>query len=117
MTTNSRKNRRVKTAISCIFGTTPDTPRSGTVTSLSVSGCFVKTKTWASNSAEMHIRLWLPAERWLPLHGTVLYHLDHIGFGLLFTDVSPDDESILNMLVERSTKGEPSAVDEESFPA
>jgi hypothetical protein len=115
MTTNFRNNQRVKTKLDCIFGVTEDTPRSGTVTSLSLAGCFVKTKVWATNAPNMHIRLWLESERgWLRLQGAVLYHLDHIGFGLLFRDLSPRDENILKMLVEQSGKPAPVSVDEES---
>lgn len=114
MTINSRNNQRVKTKLDCIFGVTEDTPRSGTVTSLSLAGCFVKTKVWATNAPNMHIRLWLESKHdWLRLQGAVLYHLDHIGFGLLFRDLSPADESILQMLVEQSAKPEKAAMDEE----
>jgi hypothetical protein len=117
VTAKSRNNQRVKTKLDCIFGVTEDTPRSGTVTSLSMAGCFVKTKVWATNAPNMHIRLWLESERdWLRLQGAVLYHLDHIGFGLLFRDLSTTDESILQMLVEQSVKPETATVDEEIQP-
>jgi hypothetical protein len=115
MTSNLRNNNRVKTKLDCIFGVTEDTPRSGTVTSLSLAGCFVKTKVWATNAPRMHIRLWLETKRdWLRLQGTVLYHLDHIGFGLLFKDLSSEDESILKTLVEQSLKPAPETTDEEN---
>src|SRR4051812_17683838 len=112
MITNARKNQRVKTSISCIFGVTPDTPRSGTVTSLSTSGCFVKTKVWSTNTPTMHIRLWLPTERWLRLQGTVLYHLDHIGFGLHFTGITPEDETIISTLIEQTPQQGPPTDDD-----
>jgi hypothetical protein len=102
MTPNIRQNARVRVSISCIFGVTPDTPRSGTVTSISVLGCFVKTKGWASKGQKMHLRLWLPDNCWLRLQGTVLYHLESIGFGLIFNEVSSDDESMLESLVRKA---------------
>jgi hypothetical protein len=116
MTFNSRKNQRIKTSISCIFGMTPDTPRSGTVTSLSLSGCFVKTKVWSTNAPKMHVRLWMPTERWLPLQGTVLYHLDQIGFGLRFTDLTPEDETDLLTLIEKTEDADPPLLTEELQP-
>jgi hypothetical protein len=109
----SRKNQRIKTSISCIFGVTPDTPRSGTVTSLSLSGCFVKTKVWSTNAPKMHVRLWLPVERWLPLQGIVLYHLDQIGFSLRFTDLTPEDETNLWTLIEKTIDSAPPVQTEE----
>ena len=99
MTSDVRKTKRVKISLSCIFGVTQDTPRSGTVTSISGSGCFVKTKGWASKDQQMHLRLWLPAGGWLRLQGIVLYHLEGIGFGLLFDDLGPEDASALKSLI------------------
>jgi hypothetical protein len=84
------------------------------VTSLSIAGCFVKTKVWATNTPSMHIRLWLESKRdWLRLQGKVLYHLDHIGFGLLFKDLSPDDEIILQTLIEQSSGQAPAPAGED----
>src|SRR3954469_22031705 len=99
MAPDSRKTTRVKTTMSCIFGVTQDTPRSGTVTSISLSGCFVKTKGWATKGQKLYFRLWLPEGRWLPLQGTVLYHLETIGFGLSFEESTPEGEETLKTLV------------------
>lgn len=101
MTTDSRNNSRIKTNIDCIFGTTPEAKRNGLVTSLSVAGCFVKTSIWAMDVPKMYIRLWTDSKGWLPLQGTVRYHLEAIGFGLIFEDLSPEDESAITDLIER----------------
>jgi hypothetical protein len=104
MSNNSRTNSRVKTNIDCIFGVTPETTRTGKITSLSVAGCFVKTTIWATDVPIIYIRLWLESQRWLPLQGSVLYHLDKIGFGLRFSNLTPQDESALKELIEQSAK-------------
>jgi hypothetical protein len=101
MSTNLRNNSRVKTNIDCIFGVTPEATRSGKVTSLSVGGCFVKTTIWATDVPKMYIRLWLDSQGWLRLQGRVLYHLEKIGFGLHFTDLTSQDESVLKELMEQ----------------
>ena len=101
-TQNTGGNTRVKTSLPCTFGPSPAAPRNGTVTSLSISGCFVKTKVWITKGQKMYLRLWLPEERWLRLQGEILYHLEEIGFGILFTDVGAEDESILRELVGRA---------------
>jgi hypothetical protein len=102
-TQDARRVSRIQTSLSCTFGTSEDTPRSGTVTSLSVRGCFVKTTAWANDGMEMYVKLWLLAERrWLVLRSTVLYHLENIGFGLGFTDVTADDAQALSALIREN---------------
>lgn len=107
MISDSRQNLRVKTSISCTYGPNQDTPRSGMVTSLSVSGCFVKTKGWVTKGDKIYFRLWLPEGGWLPLQGTVHYHLEAIGFGLLFTELDSNGEDKLKMLVSQGETSKP----------
>jgi PilZ domain len=116
MSTNLRNNSRVKTNIDCIFGVTPEATRSGKVTSLSVAGCFVKTTIWATDVPTIYIRLWLNSQRWLRLQGSVLYHLEKIGFGLRFADLTPQDESALIELIEQSAKPASSGVNGDEPP-
>jgi hypothetical protein len=112
MSTNIRSNSRVKTNIDCIFGVTPEATRSGKVTSLSTAGCFVKTTIWATDIPTMYIRLWLDSQGWLRLQGSVLYHLEKIGFGLRFTGLTPQEESILKELIEQCVRQAPSGDEE-----
>lgn len=115
MTQNARQNLRVRTSLDCIFGPTTDTPRSGTVTSLSFLGCFIKTKGWATKDQKIFLRLWLPEERWLRLQGVVIYHLESIGFGLTFTELGEEEESALTLLVSQAATLKTSAVEEEDL--
>ena len=49
----------------------------------------------------MYIRLWIGSQGWLPLQGTVRYHMEKIGFGLVFEDLNPEDESAIKELIEQ----------------
>jgi hypothetical protein len=98
--TDKRHNSRAKVSFSCTFGPTEDTPRSGTVTSLSTSGCFVKTRAWAEKGAKMYVKIWLPERSWLTLRSTVLYHMEQIGLGLGFDELLPEDEQMLRTLID-----------------
>lgn len=110
-TEDARRNTRIQTSISCTFGTSEDTPRSGTVTSLSHHGCFVKTTAWANEGQEMFVKLWLPPlRRWLVLRSTVLYRLENIGFGVRFKEVGDEDAQALAALIGE-TSGQPARHD------
>ena len=115
MTPEQRTNTRVILSMSCNFGPNKDTPRSGTVTSISVLGCFVKTKGWATKGQIMHLRLWLPEGQWLKLKGTVIYHMERIGFGLTFDELNSDDEMKIKEVVSQAkaessnSSGQPSS--------
>ena len=50
----------------------------------------------------MYLRLWLPEERWLRLQGEIIYHLESIGFGIIFSEVGAEDETILKDLVGKA---------------
>ena len=97
MNTQSKKGQdgREKVSLPCSFGMSDDAPRKGTVTSLSVKRCFVKTKAWAKDGMELHVKLWLPEERWLPLRATVLYCMEKVGFELLFDNPTPGETEAL----------------------
>jgi hypothetical protein len=79
-----------------------------------MAGCFVKTTIWATDVPKIYIRLWLNSQRWLPLQGSVLYHLEKIGFGLHFEDLTPQDEIALKELIEQNSR--PASSDEDEHP-
>lgn len=95
-----RETRRIKTKLSCNWGVTEDCPRSGTITSLSVQGCFVQTKAAVNEDQPLFLNCWLPSQRWLPLRGRIVYHLPRVGFGLIFTDLSDNDQEMVNLLLD-----------------
>ena len=96
-----RKKTRFLSELSCAFGPTPDTPRSGTITSIGLKECFVKTKAIVIEGQSLHVRVWTPENRWLRLSGRVKYHMERVGFGVVFQDLSEDQLSDLSRLVEQ----------------
>lgn len=114
MTIERRQQSRIRVTISCIFGFTQETPRTGKVTSLSVRGCFVNTKALVIKGQVIYLRLWLPehlwlsGNRWLSLQGEVSYHMENVGFGLYFADLPKEIEAQLQSLMEWAKHGQSS---------
>ena len=97
---DSRKKTRFLSELSCAFGPTPDAPRSGTITSIGLRECFVKTKAIVIEGQSIFVRVWLPENRWLRLSGRVKYHMERVGFGVVFQELAEDQLSDLSRLVE-----------------
>ena len=98
---DARKKTRVLSELSCAFGPTPDTPRSGTITSIGLRECFVKTKAIVIEGQSLHVRVWTPENCWLRLSGRVKYHMERVGFGVVFHELSEDQLTELSRLVEQ----------------
>ena len=98
---DARKKTRFLSELSCAFGPTPDTPRSGTITSIGLRECFVKTKAIVIEGQSLHVRVWTPENCWLRLSGRVKYHMDRVGFGVVFQDLSEAQLAELSRLVEQ----------------
>jgi len=98
------KKARPRAGISCTFGPTEDTPRSASVTSLSERGCFVKTKAHVAKGQRLHLKLWLPEWRWLPLSCEVIYHLEQVGFGVGFCQLTPEQEQAIRRTIEAAER-------------
>ena len=84
---DTRKKTRFLSELSCAFGPTPDTPRSGTITSIGLKECFVKTKAIVIEGQSLHVRVWTPENCWLRLSGRVKYHMERVGFGVVFHEL------------------------------
>jgi hypothetical protein len=97
---NGKQQTRFLADLSCAFGPTPDTPRSGTITSIGPRECFVKTKAIVMEGQVLHVRVWMPENRWLRLGGKVKYHMDRVGFGVIFHDLTEEQSADLARLVE-----------------
>ena len=98
---DARKKTRFLSELSCAFGPTPDAPRSGTVTSIGLKECFVKTKAIVIEGQNLHVRVWTPENCWLRLSGRVKYHMERVGFGVVFQDLTEEQLAELSRLVEQ----------------
>ena len=96
---NGKQQKRFLADLSCAFGPTPDAPRGGTITSLGPRECFVKTKAIVIEGQVLHVRVWMPENRWLRLSGKVKYHMDRVGFGVIFHDLTDEQSADLARLV------------------
>ena len=95
-----KRKTRFLTDLSCAFGSTPDAPRSGTITSIGHKECFIKTKAIVIKGQDLFVRVWVPENRWLRLSGKVKYHRDRVGFGVVFHGLSEEQLSDLAGLIE-----------------
>ena len=98
---DARKKTRFLSELSCAFGPTPDTPRSGTITSIGLKECFVKTKAIVIEGQTLHVRVWTPENCWLRLSGRVKYHMERVGFGVVFHELTEEQLVALSHLVEQ----------------
>ena len=84
----------------CYWGPTEACPRNGKITTLSVEGCFIKTKAETNDGLIMFLNCWLPTGRWMMLRGKVNYRMPKVGFGLSFLDLTGTEREMLSMLLE-----------------
>jgi len=97
---NLKNQTRFLVDLPCAFGATINTPRNGTITSIGLKGCFVKTKAAVAQEQAIFVRVWMPDERWLRLSGKVKYHMERVGFSLIFSELAEDDVANLAALIE-----------------
>lgn len=96
-----QRAERVKTDLHCSWGLTDACPRNGKITSLSLRGCFVKTTALTTDGQTIFVNCWLPSRRWELLQGTVIYHIEKVGFGLAFSDLNDQQKEVITSLMER----------------
>ena len=97
---NGKQQTRFLADLSCAFGPTPDAPRSGTITSIGLKECFVKTKAIVTPGQEIFVRVWMPEKCWLRLSGRVKYHMERVGFGVIFDELSDERAGDLASLID-----------------
>jgi hypothetical protein len=67
---------------------------------ISLSGCFVNTSLRAELAEVASLEIQLPSGEWLPLKGEVTSYQPGIGFGVLFSLLTDDQEDALKKLLE-----------------
>ena len=107
MFVEKREVERVKTSLPINWGDTKMCILSGEVTSLSVKGCFVKTEFEAFAPQLIFINYQLKNSKWILLEGEIIYHLEKIGFGVRFKDLTYEHNLILRRLVETAKQATP----------
>ena len=66
---------------------------------LSLGGCFVNTTGRVDPGDVVSLEIKLPSGEWLPLRGEVVSYQQGIGFGVLFSFLTDEEEQALREIV------------------
>ncbi len=66
---------------------------------LSVSGCFVNTRGPVSLGEIVSVDIELPSTEWIQLRGEIAFVQSGIGFGMVFSFLTDDEQRTLQQLV------------------
>jgi len=98
MTDNRRTDERMSTNLSARWGgLTGD--HEGRIEDLSLGGCFVNTGGRTDVGEIVGVEIKLPSGEWLALRGEVTSSQPGIGFGLLFSFLTDEEEQTLRELL------------------
>jgi hypothetical protein len=98
MTNNRRSDERVSTNLPAKWsGVTGD--HEGRIEDLSLGGCFVNTTARADVGEVVSLEIKLPSGEWLDLRGEVTSYQIGIGFGLLFSFLTDEEEQAVRELI------------------
>jgi hypothetical protein len=98
MTENRRRDERVATNLRAKWGgLTGD--HEARIEDLSLGGCFVNTTGRVDVGEIVGVEIKLPSGEWLKLRGEVTSYQLGIGFGLLFSFLTEDEEQALREFI------------------
>ena len=94
MTDNRRSDERVSTNLTAKWGGLGG-DHEGRIEDLSLGGCFVNTVGRVDVGEIVGVEIKLPSGEWLQLRGEVTSYQVGIGFGLVFSFLTEDEEQAL----------------------
>ena len=98
MAENRRRDERIATNLTAKWGgLTGD--HEGRIEDLSLGGCFVNTTGRVDVGEIVGVEIKLPSGEWLQLRGEVASYQIGVGFGLLFTFLTADEEQSLREFI------------------
>lgn len=74
--------------------------RTGTLSDLSISGCFILTSDDVQPDELIRLEFQLPTKRWIAVWGIVVYQIPEMGFALRFTGADETEQKMLELLLE-----------------
>lgn len=98
MPDNRRSDERVSTNLQAKWDGVSGN-HEGRVEDLSLGGCFVNTAGRVDVGEVVGVEIKLPSGEWLQLRGEVASYQTGIGFGVLFTFLTDDEEQALRELI------------------
>ncbi len=98
MTENRRSDERIATNLSARWGGLVG-DHEGRIEDLSLGGCFVNTVGRVDVGEIVGVEIKLPSGEWLQLRGEVASYQIGIGFGLMFSFLTEDEEQALREFI------------------
>lgn len=98
MTNNRRTDERVSTNLAVRWDGQSGR-HEARIEDVSVGGCFVNTTGRVDLGEVVSLSVRLPSGEWLPLRGEVVSYQQGIGFGLLFSFLTDEEEQALRELI------------------
>lgn len=95
-----RRHPRVRATIPIDWGLTPQCLKHDRITSFSIGGCFIQTREAARPLTIVYIRFFLSPEGERIIRGEVRYHLDEVGLGVEFINLTESDKQNFQALVD-----------------
>jgi hypothetical protein len=95
-----RRAERVRVNLDVVFADQFRQHR-GTISDISVTGCFVLASSEATPAAPVTVMVQLPTKKSIKLTGEVVYNTPEIGFAIRFASLTKAGQSFLEKLVER----------------
>jgi hypothetical protein len=74
------------------------------VDDVSMSGCFVNTYGPVEIGERVDLSILLGSGEWLPLSGYIATYQHGVGFGMAFTDLTPEKEKALLLLLASASE-------------
>ena len=96
------ENRRIDERVSTNLAVRWDGQSGGQearIDDLSLGGCFVNTTGRVDQGEVVSLSIKLPTGEWLPLRGEVVSYQQGIGFGVLFSFLTDEEEQALRELI------------------
>ncbi|HLL14361.1 MAG TPA: PilZ domain-containing protein [Pyrinomonadaceae bacterium] len=95
-----RRHPRVKASIPIYWGLTPECLNHDRITSFSIGGCFIQTRSAARALNLVYMRFFLSNTGERIIRGEVRYHLEEVGLGVEFINLTEGDRQSFQSLVD-----------------
>jgi hypothetical protein len=95
-----RRHPRVKASIPINWGLTPECLFLDRLTSFSIGGCFIQTRVAALQLTPVYISFFLSNKGERIIRAEVRYHMDRVGLGVEFINLTEADKQSFQSLVE-----------------
>jgi hypothetical protein len=105
MSAERRRAERVRVNLDVMF-TDQLQQQKGTISDISVTGCFILSAGDATAAAPVTVTIQLPSKKAIKLTGEVVYNTPEIGFAIRFRELPKSGQSFLEKLVKRLSQAQ-----------